>query len=735
MVALVPFIFIQKMMNPFIIPKITLFQSLAEIIVFLWIGLSFFYKEYRPKFTPLALSLFVLFLLLTLSSLFGVDPRLSFWSSEERGVGIVALWHFFFLFLSLVSLRKEIRWKNVWFLSVITSGLISLLTFFAFSGSFLDKFFLNQGWERPGGPFGNPTFLAGYVLFNVFLVLWLLKEKGMKTWLKVALWVSLISGVLVIFKTQTRGDIIGLFAGFLFLSFLLAVRKMRIEKRMLKNVWLWIVILIFLFGGTFFFTRHLKVWSHIPGLDRLTSVSLTEGDLDYRFMAWGSGLQGFREKPILGYGWENFNTAFSRHYNPNLLGTNFGETNWDKPHNILLEYLVMGGVLGLLAYLSVFVFLFYELIKSKEDFYFKAIGMSMIVAYIVQNLVIFDTIGTYLMFFLVSAFISTRYLSLRDEETGSHSPSLKFSQGVLGLSLILALFPIYFLNIRTALAVHYEYGIPNYFLNRDIPDSLASFQKSIDIPSPYRDYAVLNMIDVVRQAYQQGVAYPNLKALVGKLDSEMRTVISHHPQNFFLYAKFADFKNTFYGFHSEYLNEAKQLANEALVLSPNRQQVYYVLAKTSILEEKYNQAKDWFQKAVDLNPKAGDPHFYLGLLAYQTGDTKTGDREIARAKELGREPRNVSEAVALGTILGDLEHRYNESVRYYNLALRLSKEEKSYLSSESIELKLALAYYFNNQLDAARAVFKDMKNQGVDFTKSPSYAELKLVFQALGLDY
>lgn len=764
-VALVPLIFVQRMMNPFVIPKITLFQSLAEIIIFLWIGLAIFYKEYRPSFMfaplkiarhknseiqeikspqarflagPLSASLFVLFFLLTLSSIFGVDPQLSFWSYEERAVGIVALWHFFLLFLSLVSLRKEIKWKNIWLVSIATSGLISLLTLFAFTGSFLDKFFLNQGWVRPGGSFGNPTFLAGYVLFNVFLSLWFLKNKSRGLWVNIVSWVSFVSGILVIFKTQTRGDIIGLFIGFLFLSFLFAINKFKnfeFQKSVVKNIWLWILVLIFVFGGTFMLTRRASFWNNVPGLQRLASTSLVGGELSYRLMAWEGGFRGFMEKPILGYGWENFNTAFSRHYNPNLLGTNFGETNWDKPHNIFLEYLVTGGVLGFLAYLSVFIFLFYELIKSKEDFYFKTIFGSMIVAYVIQNSVIFDTIGTYLMFFLVLAFISTKYLDSKEIQSISVSQEPKFSPGVMGLCFLVALVPVYFLNVRAALAIHYEYGGPNYFLNQNPKDSLISFQKSLDTQSPYRDYAVLNMVDVVRQAYQQGVAYPNLKDLIPQIDFETRKVLSRHPQNFFLYAKFADFKNTFYEFNPKYLDEAEALAWKALELSPNRQQVYYVLAKTNILRQKYDVAKNMFQKAVDLNPRAGDPHFYLGLLAYQTGNSEMGDNEIALAKKLGREPKNVTEAVALATILGDLERRYDESVKYYKLAYEMKKGEQTYLISQEIELKLALAYYFNNQLDEAKKTFEHLKGQGVDFTTSPSYEDLKPVFRSLGLDY
>ena len=748
-VALVPLIFVHRMMNPFIIPKITLFQAFAEIIIFLWIGLALFYKEYRPKLTPVTISFFVLFLLLTVASIFGVDLNLSLWSSEQRAVGIVALWHFFLFFLTLVSLRKEIKWRNVWFVSIFASGLVSLLTLLSFTGSFLDKLFLNQGWGRPGGTFGNPTFLAGYTVFNVFISLWfIIKEKGSKLWIKIITWVSFILGILLIFKTQTRGDIIGLFAGLLFLSFLLAIRKFKnfdLQKSIVKNVWAWILIVIFLFGGVFFFTRHMSFWEGVPGLNRLTKTSLTQGDLDFRFMAWQSGLEAFKEKPVLGYGWENFGIAFGRHYNPNLLGTTFNETNWDKPHNIFLEYLVAGGVLGLLAYLILFVFLFYELIKSKEDFYFKAIFASLILAYLVQNAVIFDTIGTYLMFFLVSAFISTRYIEsyghqqdyapFIDENSTSSTSDQKFSPGVMGLCFLIAFVPIYFLNIRTVVATHYEYGGPNYFLNHDIPSSLESFQKSLDTPSPYWDYVVMNMVDVVRQAYGQNIAYPNLKTLVAQIDSDMQTVISHHPNHYLYYIVLADFKNTFYQLNSKYLDEAEELANKALEISPNRQQIYYTLAKTNILRQKYDVAKAMFQKSVDLNLQAGDPHFYLGLLEYQTGDSKAGDKEIAFAKKLGRGPRNVSEAVALGTILGDLEHKYSDSITYLKQALEMSKKESSYISSADIELKLALAYYFNDQLDEAKATFQDMNSQGIDFTTSPAYNDLKAIFNSLGLDY
>ena len=75
-------------------------------------------------------------------------------------------------------------------------------------------------------------------------------------------------------------------------------------------------------------------------------------------------IKGFQERPILGWGQENFNYVFNKNYDPGM----WGQEQWfDRTHNVILDWLVAGGILGLLAYLSIFFSTLYYVWRGKTN--------------------------------------------------------------------------------------------------------------------------------------------------------------------------------------------------------------------------------------------------------------------------------------------------------------------------------------------------------------------------------
>ncbi len=824
MVVLVPLFFWKWTMNPFIVVKTALFQSFTGIIILLWLALVFYQRSSASnqrqsarnqrssvgvRFTPLTIGVLVFMSVLTISAFLGEDLLNSLWSQETRTLGVVSLWFFALLFLALSSLGDAIDWKKVWRVSVWTSLAAALGALFSFV-PFVNDLFLEQGIARPGSSFGNPTFLAGYLLFNVFIGIHLFMDQHQSAqsasisvqnsrpqlvsrvrdrWLYLC--ISLVD-VVAIFKTQTRGDIAGLLAGLLLIILLLAVRYqhqsasnqrssvmenqrqsasnqrssvmenqrqsasnqrssvMENQRQsasnqrssVYKNPWLIVLVIVIALGSIFYFTRSASFWSHVPGLDRIQNFRTVRNEFENRLLAWQSAAESFPAHPVFGFGWENFNLAFQKHYNPALLTNTFGETYWDKPHNVLIEYAITGGIAGLLAYLGVWVTLLYELLKIRgiggisgnqltiSGNRLRIVLLGMLAAYFVRNLVIFDTIGTYLMFFLVIAFIDSAY---RHQSAQSASISVQENQRksvpFAYPFLVLSLIPVIFLNWQMVYGAGREYWIPNYYLNRMIPESLGAAQEALAVPTPYRDDIRLTFEGVINQGYQSGIQFPNIQTLQKKVVDEMQAVVDDHPKNYLFYDTLAEVKNTFHTFNPNYLKEASELEVKALELSPNRQQTYYVIGKTKALEGDTQGAYDAFKTAVGLNPEAGDPHFFLGLLAYQLKDAKTGDAEIAKAKALGRVPRSVEEATALGDILGDEEQKYGAAIGYYTQALAMAQGANQH---NEIRLKIAVAYYLWGKNAEAKAAFEALAKE-IDLRATPMWSQLEPVFNQLGI--
>src|SRR3989344_2405547 len=105
-------------------------------------------------------------------------------------------------------------------------------------------------------------------------------------------------------------------------------------------------------GGLFLLKDQTWV-REAPGVGRLVTISLQDSTTKARIMNWGTAWQGVKERPVLGWGQDNFAVVFNKYYNPQM----YGQEQWfDRVHNVVFDWLVAGGVLGLLAYLSLFVF-------------------------------------------------------------------------------------------------------------------------------------------------------------------------------------------------------------------------------------------------------------------------------------------------------------------------------------------------------------------------------------------
>ena len=725
----VPLIFVQETMFPFILVKTALFQALAEIIIFLWVSLALDHPECRPRRTPFAVCIAAFLAVVTLTAFLGEDLAVSLWSNPARALGAVALWHFGLLSLALSSLGERVWWDKVFGASIATSALAASGALLTAPGNAFALFFLFGGSiVRPGATFGYPSFLAGYLLFNVFLgTLLALRWKGQARG-KFVLAAVLID-VLAIFATQTRGDIIGAMLGFFIFLFWSGLREARAASRFTfkGNRKLSAALAIPLFVVSFFATRELPFWKHVPGFARLTDVRevLGSAGLRNRFLVWELSRKAFRDHPSLGRGIENFNLAFQRYYDPKLLGVTFDETSWDKPHNVFIEHALAGGVAGFLAYLGLLGGFFYSAVAHR-DWQARAVMLVLLVAYAVRSLVVFDTIGTYLMFFLIAAWLDRRAAADGSPLTPRMQPVWRYS--FVAAAIVVA----YVLNWQTVRASHLEHQATSYFVFGDAASSVGAFRRALGIWTPYREYTFENLASVVKQGDEQGVAFPNLETLQGELARGIEGVIHAHPKNYRHYILLAEFKNQFRRFDPRYLDEAEGLIGKALALSPKHQEIYYVLASNRLLRGKYDEAASVFEKAVALNPEAGDPHFYFGIVAYRNGDVAKGDAEIALAERLGRGPFSAQEAIVLATLVGNVKHDYQAAVRYYRHALEFPLDP---MQAREVMLRIATAYYLGGDTQNAKRAFEEFLTQGGNLTQSAAFSDLKPVLDELGVRY
>ena len=163
--------------------------------------------------------------------------------------------------------------------------------------------------------------------------------------------------------------------------------------------------------------------SSSPMVNRLLRIGLEDSSVKGRLASQRTGLQSVADRPVFGWGPENYSVAYDRHISVETSTT--VRESFDQAHNKLLEELVTRGVVGLLAYLTIWAFVFMAVLRrarrqaAREQVYTMLIGAALL-GYFVQNLFLFDTPGTVVWFMLLLGYAA--YLETTGEPQVTGAP-------------------------------------------------------------------------------------------------------------------------------------------------------------------------------------------------------------------------------------------------------------------------------------------------------------------------
>lgn len=737
----VPLFYYSQGVYPYTLSKLFFFQVIAEIIFFLWLPLAISSPRYRPVQTPLLIAGSIFLTAFFLASLNGIDFWRSIWSTYERGVGFFAILHFAAIGLVASSIYRELPWRKIFYSSLAVSVFVDVIAFFQLR--IINLLLFENPGNRPGSTFGNPTFMSDYLIPHIFLAVYLLfsllKESGgNRNWRYAKIFLVGVAGlinVFTVFLAQTRGDILGLMAGALILFLMFSFRPPEGVPDFLakKQTYIAFISAIAVIVVVFFATKNNPLWKKIPGIARFSSFSFSAdaGSIEPRLLALSAGWQGFLEKPILGWGPENFAPIFDRYYNPKALEFTYKETHFDKPHNTFMEYADSGGIVLFLAFLAFIGTAIYESFKQSDRLW-KTIFVSSVVSYCVSQFFIFETIGPLLMLYIFfgatdGAFREKSGEVMTDGNYVWNGSSTKISPVIVSAALIVALIPVYAVNFKSFMAANYQYEAFQNLLNQNISVSLRYFEDSIKTWSPYswnfkRDYAIA----VAGQYFNYPGTVTDEDVL--KAVKAMEQVRDEHSADAFNHYALVNLYNEVAGINKkQYTDKAENEAKIALEISPGRQEIYFYLAKTKSIEGDYAGALAVLKKALDEDPKVADSHFYYGLLAFAVGDQKTGYDEIKTSLSIGREWKTFYEPRTVGGFFAEAGY-LDEAIKFYRDAWDMSDH-----SDIDTEIKLGVAYFYAKQYDKAKSYLEDAVGK-FDVAKSLSYQELEPILKELGIN-
>src|SRR3990167_3232616 len=336
---------------PFIVPKIVIFRSLTLVLLALYIILlASDWKKYIIRNSPLNIVIFLFLISFGISTFVGLDWYRSFWDNHERMLGFFTVAHYVLYYLMVTSVvRNWDDWQWLLRTFLLAGGIVMGI---ALIQQFDQEFLLNRSGNRSAATLGNPIYVGGYGLFLAFLG-WILAIHGeeKRAW-RVAAGIMGALGVVGIFLSGTRGAFLGFCAGVAVLALLYLI-TLKGHKTARRVIGLTMAAGILLLSLAFVFRKAVFV-HNFPVIGSLVNISLTSGTASTRLMAWEIALEGWRERPVFGWGPGNYYYVFNQFYRPEFLEHGWNETWFDNAHNIIFNTLSERGLVGLLFYLGLF---------------------------------------------------------------------------------------------------------------------------------------------------------------------------------------------------------------------------------------------------------------------------------------------------------------------------------------------------------------------------------------------
>lgn len=408
---------------PFIVGKYVWFRVSVDLglIAFL-LGLIFDKESEqaiaRVKQTfcsPLTWAVTAFVLAVTLAVIFGYSPGYSFWSNFERGEGGLQMLHLYIFFLLLVTLFKEEKhWRTIFWCSIAGAFLMIFYGVVAGVGGFwIFKSFIGSTFNTPGfrfsGSIGNPAYVATYLIFILFFTFYLWVSKYFKNWKAWRSWILIFSAAVFaafFLLAATRGAVIGVGAAGVIALVYLGLNRPRLRKWTIGLAILGIIVF-----GTLVGLKDTKFVQSLGPVARIFDISLTTKTFSDRADIWKMAWDGWLERPIFGWGPENFLQVFDRDFNIKYFEPKAGFGAWfDRAHSFIFDYLAETGVLGFLGYLSIFAAFYWLFFKNRgkgenlENVILDSLFFVLPIAYLIQALVLFDVLATYVNLFMFMAF-------------------------------------------------------------------------------------------------------------------------------------------------------------------------------------------------------------------------------------------------------------------------------------------------------------------------------------------
>ncbi|WP_160675206.1 O-antigen ligase family protein [Clostridium sp. C8-1-8] len=375
LMGITPLIMIPGAFDGYYTPKLYFVYFISTIsLIYLYIKRDTLSFDWVDKLLGLFIGI------LFISSLMGIDIHNSFIGNmtDREPFFLYLCYYIIFLFISK-KFKISKRFFDILFICATIVSVYALLQFFGINPIKLDKVRTATMRFQAISTLGYRNAVGAYISLFLPIAISLFIYKSEKRYLIITaiLFATLVSSL-------TRSSWISL-AVYITILFIISIRN---KKRFIN----WMAVIVVMIG-IFFGLNYLRSGQLN---NRLLSISNDATSLQQsgnemagsgRIYIWKNGLNLLWDKPLLGYGMDNFGVAFMDKYadDNNFMVKKLGGTI-TKAHNEYLQILVSSGIFAEIIYLMIlFIIVIKVAIKGikEQNNYLIAIGLS-IISYNIQ---------------------------------------------------------------------------------------------------------------------------------------------------------------------------------------------------------------------------------------------------------------------------------------------------------------------------------------------------------------
>lgn len=599
-----------------------------------------------------------LFIVQLISTIFSVDFHYSFFGSPYRGGGFVN-YGFYILFAALAFLAlKENDWQKLWSFSIFIGVIVCILAIVSRFGLFSDVIISRV--DNISSTIGGPNTLGLYLMLLVFpaLNLGLLAKKLAK---RIFYLVAFLLFCFLILLTISQGAYLGLGAGAVYFLLLYPTKNLSqpTARKMLYAKIAFVALVIIIAATALFIKSNPDIGINQNYLfKQLTTWKIDQS----RLSTWQIALKASLDRPLLGYGPENFSIGFDRHYDPSLplleMEPGTPASWWDKAHNFALNLLVETGIVGLAVFLALFGWIFWRLhrishIKTdesqnpiKKDPFIAHGIQATLIAYFTNLMFNFENFASYILAFLIVGYALYLTMPQQTPTSGQHTSHnflFKYRKPIAGIAFVLLICFLWFFAVKP-FNVNVRINTALYLArSKQCNQAINLMNREMKKHSIIDGYLRIKYVDIIItciQAYPQNdVAY--VKQIVPALQENVK-IMPYYTRNWLWMVAFNNMvavAETDPEKKKAILDQNREYLKKVEALSPRRHEILVETINFEIYAQNYEKARQLGEDCAQKYPDFNACYWYLGLsqiyLSKNNAELQEGKRNMEKAQNMG----------------------------------------------------------------------------------------------------